>query len=165
MTRIFAVDPGGAHKKFTKSDRGTGWCLMEIIDELAPPVLVGHGQVVGGPDEFITEYSSESRMRNAMMQADVVVTEDFVLLNARANTDPLEIIGMVRMFALEHGKMFVKQMPGKRKATDHDDLKRIGMWPGGAGHADTAQAIRHALAYLLNRLHRGTMVLVQPDDD
>lgn len=165
MTLIFAVDPGGAHKKFTKSDRGTGWCLMEVTGQTSPPALVDHGQVVGGPDEFISEYSRGITMRAAMMQADVVVTEDFVLLNARANTDPLEIIGMVRMFALEHGKTFVKQMPGKRKATDHDDLKRIGMWPGGAGHADTAQAIRHALAYLLNSLHRGTMIMVQPDDD
>ena len=163
--KLMAIDPGAQHDKHVTSERGTGWALFETRNPYDKPLLKEYGQIVGGPDEFMAAMVDDVAFRRSLNQADVILVEGFKLMNMRAKTDPLLIIGMVRMYALMAGKApAVVQPPRGRTLVDHDDLKRINMWPGGKGHADTAQAIRHGLSYLLNNGHVGTQVLIQPDE-
>jgi len=163
---LMAIDPGAEHDKHVTSERGTGWALFQVhLGTTNPPTLEAYGQIVGGPDEFMEAMVDDVAFRRSLNQADTVLVEGFKLMNMRAKTDPLLIIGMVRMYALMAGKKpAIVQPPRGRTLVDHDDLKRINMWPGGKGHADTAQAIRHGLSYLLNNGHVGTQMLVQPDE-
>lgn len=169
MTLIFGIDPGADHKKHSVSERGTGWALIEVSDNVAaPPRLVSSGHVLGGPDAALAEltdrktgYSPHS-MRGAFLQANIAVVENFKLFDKNADPAPLEIIGAMKLYCILEGKQIVVQMPGERGGVTHDDLKRIGMWPGGRGHADTAQAIRHILSWLMKKRHKPTMMLVSP---
>jgi len=98
-------------------------------------------------------------------EATEFVVENFKLLNPRAKIDPLEIVGMMKMWCAINKRHMTLQMPGQRTSVSHEDLKRIGMWPGGSGHADTAQAIRHVLAALMAKGHIPTMRLLCPPEE
>lgn len=163
MTLTFGIDPGATHKKHSDSQRGTGWCLMAHYDDLTPN-LVEWGHVVGGPAEWLHAVFYDAHLSEALWKADRFVCENFVMFNDRAKPDPLQIIGQMEMYAMLKEKQIIKRMPGQRLAVSHDDLKRIGMWPGAKGHADTAQAIRHVLAQLMQEGNVPTMAMVSPDD-
>ena len=166
---IFGVDGGAdlAAKAVVKSVRGTGWCLVRYTETTVE--LAAYGQVVGGPDAWLeaitglaTEHGEHDPAWSALREATGLVVENFVLLNARAKIDPLEIVGMMRMWGAVHRRPVAVRMPKQREAVSHDDLHRVGMWPGGAGHADTAQAIRHVLSWLMSQGHLPTIMLLAP---
>lgn len=163
--RIFGIDPGAEHAKHVTSERGSGWCVIDAEPGgTDAPVVIESGKINGGPDELIEAFDKgHPALKYIVRSADVLLVENFRLLNVRANTDPLIIIGQMQMLAYMHDLRFVKREPRQRNTVSHDDLKRIGMWPGGAGHADEAQAIRHVLAYLMDLGHMGTMQLISPD--
>lgn len=160
---LFSVDGGGDQQKGSMSVRGTGWAAFRIEDE-SLPVLEQTGLIQGGPDNFLHDVMSlGSDAGMWLREAGQVVVENFVLINSRAKIDPLEIVGMMRMWcAIKHVPCAV-QMPGARKMVSHSDLRRIGMWPGGAGHADEAQAVRHGLTWAMLNGHRPTIELLHPD--
>lgn len=170
MTYIFGIDPGADHKKHSVSERGTGWALIEVHDNVnTPPTLAASGHVLGGPDSLLAELvkpgnvlQQQWAMRSCFLLASIVVVENFKLFDKNADPAPLEIIGMMKLYCALESKEIVVQMPGERGGVTHDDLKRIGMWPGGRGHADTAQAIRHILSWLMKKRHKPTMMLVSP---
>lgn len=165
---VFGCDPGARHEKHVDSKRGTGWCLVFVPDDVsAEPVLLEHGQVVGGPDEWLDAINLPSFGKpayHALMQATEYVVEGFTKRIAAAKIDPLEIVGMMRMSAAIRGIRCDVSRPVERIIVTHEDLKRIGWWPGGAGHADTAQSIRHVLATLIQEGHPGTSRLISPPD-
>lgn len=168
--RIFGIDPGAEHAKHVTSERGSGWCLIDADftpqkGAATPPVVIASGKINGGPDELIKALEEDHEALKHALSADTLLVENFKLLTMRASTDPLIIIGQMQMFASINGMKFVKRMPRQRETVSHDDLKRIGMWPGGAGHADEAQAIRHVLAYLMDLGHMGAMMLIDPDPE
>lgn len=157
---ILAVDPGGRHKKHTpKSPRGTGWILIEANDEVVKKWA--GGLIVGSPEKTIESMVS-GELREALNMSTQLVVENFVKLNPRADPSPLETVGAMRMEALLSGKPLSVRMPGQRNLVSHDDLKRIGWWPGGAGHADEASATCHGLSWLLDHGHLPTAMLVNP---
>lgn len=162
---IFGVDGGADHKKHTKSDKGSGWCLMEAaaVNPYEPPKLLSYGQTIGGPDAFLKAMEKDSELAKAMERADQLIVEDFVQLNARADPGPLEVVGMIKMYGLLMKRPVATRMPSQRTLVSHEDLKANEMWPGGAGHADTAQAIRHVLSWLIANDHPGTIALFAPD--
>lgn len=162
---VIAIDPGSRQKKGTLEKRGTGWAALEIHDD-KPPALRETLLAPGGTDALlhdITEANTWPRM--LWLQADVVVVENFLHLNPQANIEPLEMVGVVRGIGAAQGKRVVVQNPADRTIVSHDDLKRIGMWPGGSGHADEAQAVRHALAWALKNGNRPTIEALAPDDE
>ena len=168
MRLIFGTDGGARHEKHVTSGRGTGWCeVMVENDPTAPPRLMDGGQVVGGPDQWLDAITLVPKTGSqpaalAAHRATEFVTENFTLINARAKIDPLEIVGMMKMLARTTGRPHYTQEPSQRNLVSHDDLKRIGWWPGGAGHADQAQAIRHVLSRLLREGHLGTATMLKP---
>ena len=159
---IFGVDGGGEQKKNSlKSDRGTGWCLIQVdaVDDMVLPELMEHGQIAGGPDNFL-QWVHEAL---EWTRAEVMVVENFRPMSARVDAGPLEIVGMVKAIGLLTNKKVVVREPSQRTLVSHDDLKANAMWPGGAGHADTAQAIRHVISWLISTGHTGTINLFAPD--
>ena len=164
-TWVVSVDGGGDQAKGTKEVRGTGWALLRVHED-RPPELLATGLIRGGPTPFLAAAADPgSALREALAICDQLVVENFKLLNPRAKIDPLEIVGMVRMYGMMTGIPVAVQMPGQRNIVSHDDLKRIGMWPGGAGHADEAQAVRHALAWASLQGNAPTIGLLSPDPD
>lgn len=176
---VLCIDGGGDHaaNKVTESMRGTGWCLLKVHAQYAP-VLVAHGQVRGGPAAWLEAIITAKKvainldeewnnLRRALQVATHMVVEDFKLIRPvppGVNIDPLEIVGMMEMWCALRGTPLTRQMPSERLAVTHDDLKLIDMWPGGTGHADTAQAIRHGLVALMKQRHQPTMRLISPPD-
>lgn len=163
---ILAIDPGAKQKKGTLDVRGTGVAALEICDDV-PPVLRGTLLAPGGTQALIDWLTGPLwvPMRSWWQQADVVVVENFLHLNPQANIEPLEMVGVIRGIGAAQGKRVIVQNPDERTIVSHDDLKRIGMWPGGAGHADEAQAVRHGLAWALKSGNRPTIELLAPDDE
>lgn len=164
---LFCVDGGADHAKnnVVQSKRGTGWCLLTCTDTTEPELLA-FGHVLGGPNAWldaITTRNSIDPAYTALRRATVLVVEDFKLINARAKIDPLEIVGMMKMWGACNRVNVVLRTPKSRLGVSHEDLKRIGMWPGGGGHADTAQAIRHGLSALMAKGHEPTMRLISPE--
>lgn len=157
---IFGVDPGGEHQAHTvDSQRGTGWCLFEVRDD-APAILESHGHVLGGPNTWVRAMTdSDHPAHRALRLSTRAVVEGFRLFNIKASADPLETIGMMKLWSVINGKELKVSRPGQRTGVSHDDLKRMGMWPGGRGHADTAQAIRHVLSAIMAEGHQPTIEL------
>lgn len=160
---ILAIDPGARQKAGTLDVRGTGVAMLEFSDQ--SPVLRGTLLAPGGAQTLIDWLTGPLwvPMRSWWQQADHVVVENFLHLNAQANIEPLEMVGVVRGVAAAQGKPVTVQNPGERDIVSHDDLKRIGMWPGGKGHADEAQAVRHGLTWALKNGNRPTIELLAPD--
>jgi hypothetical protein len=163
---ILAIDPGAKQKAGTLDKRGTGVAVLEVHDD-KPPVLRGTLLAPGGTQTLIDWLTGPLYvpMRSWWDIADEVVVENFLHLNAQANIEPLEMVGVIRGLGAAQGKPVVVQNPADRTIVSHDDLKRVGMWPGSAGHADEAQAVRHALARALRSGNRPTVELLAPDDE
>lgn len=162
MTTILAIDPGSKQKKGTLDVRGTGWAVMEIWPDV-PPELLATGLHPGGTQSLLDGIQGDGELADYMHRARLVVVENFRLLEARASIEPLEMVGVIRGFCAAQGKTVVVQEPADRTIVSHDDLKRIGMWPGGKGHADEAQAVRHGLAWASKSGNRPTVELLVPD--
>lgn len=162
MTTVVIIDPGAKQKAGTLDVRGTGWALIGIGTE--PPQLLGTHLSGGGTDRLILDVMLDSVCKMMWDLADIVIVENFRLLEARANIEPLEMVGVIRGIGAAQGKRVIVQEPADRTIVSHDDLKRIGMWPGGAGHADEAQAVRHGLAWALKEGNRPTVELLAPDE-
>lgn len=164
---ILAIDPGAKQKPGTLDVRGTGVAALEFHND-KPPVLRGTLLMPGGTAmliDWLTGGGQMTPVRSWWQEADHVVVENFVHLNAAANIEPLEMVGVIRGIAAAQGKPVTVQNPGERDIVSHDDLKRIGMWPGGKGHADEAQAVRHGLTWALKAGNRPTIELLAPDDE
>lgn len=164
MIELVAIDGGGDQQRGAQEVRGTGWAALSLPDD-GPPVLRATGLIPGGPTPFLHELGRSSELRQYVAVADQLVVENFKLLNSRAKIDPLEIVGMVRMWGMIYHVPVAVQMPAQRTIVSHDDLKRIGMWPGGKGHADEAQAVRHGLAWASLQGHAPTIGLLSPDPE
>lgn len=162
MTLVLAIDGGADQHRGTQAVRGTGWAALTVPDD-GRPTLEETGLIPGGPTPFLTEMGRSSNIRTWASVADQLVVENFLPLNAKAKIDPLEIVGMVRMWGMVFNTPVAVQNPSQRMIVSHDDLKRIGMWPGGAGHADEAQAVRHALAWASISGHMPTIAMLSPD--
>lgn len=163
MTVVVAIDPGAKQKSTTLDVRGTGWARVVVHDD-RPPELKDTYLAPGGTRALVDHITGLwTPFRELWQTADVIVVENFILLEARANIEPLEMVGVVRGIGAAQGKSVVVQNPDERTIVSHDDLKRIGMWPGGKGHADEAQAVRHALAWALRSGNRPTVELLAPD--
>lgn len=163
MTIILAIDPGARQKKGTLDVRGTGWARLVVHDD-RPPELKDTYLAPGGTQALLDHIAGPwTPFRELWQTADIVIVENFILLEARANIEPLEMVGVVRGIGAAQGKTVVVQNPGDRTIVSHDDLKRVGMWPGGKGHADEAQAVRHGLAWALKNGNRPTIELLAPD--
>jgi len=161
--KVLAVDGGGDQQKTTREIRGSGWSLIQFGDH--PPLVLDGGLVPGGPDPFLAEITRDgSRLGEALRnEADQLVVENFVPLIPRVNAGPLEIVGMMKTLGWAYDLPVAVQMPGQRTIVSHDDLKKHGYWPGGKGHADQAQAVRHALAWAILQGNRPTVELFAPD--
>lgn len=162
---VFAVDPGSKQQKGTLDVRGTGWAALGV-HAVRPPELLATGLLPGGTDALLAALQDTERAAGAWFhQAEQVVVENFILREARASIEPLEMAGLVRGLCAALGKPCVKQNPDQRTIVSHDDLKRVGMWPGGAGHADEAQAVRHGLTWAMIDGNLPTISLLSPDPD
>lgn len=164
MTTIVIIDPGAKQKSGTLDVRGTGWARIAVHEDRPPELkdtYLGRGGTAALLDHITGPWTP---FRELWQTADVVIVENFRLLEARANIEPLEMVGVVRGIGAAQGKRVVVQEPADRTIVSHDDLKRVGMWPGGAGHADEAQAVRHGLAWALKSGNRPTVELLAPDE-
>lgn len=165
---VFSLDPGAEHGAHTKSRRGSGWCRISWHPDSV--VLEEHGHIIGGPGMLlealtgkVNDVGQHDPAWYALRAADRLVVEGFDAWNTAAKIDPLESVGMMRMYGALNGLATFVQRAGERTSVSHEDLHRIGMWPGATGHADTAQSIRHALVHLMKFGHRPTIDLVVPD--
>lgn len=165
MITVLAIDPGARQQASTLEKRGTGVALLQFSDN-EPPTLVWTYLISGGTDSLLGTLTGTmywGPIQEWFKLADIVIVENFRLREARANIEPLEMVGVVRGIGAAQGKRVIVQEPADRTIVSHDDLKRVGMWPGGAGHADEAQAVRHGLAWALKTGNRPTVELLAPD--
>lgn len=165
---IMGIDPGADADRTTKErTRGTGWSVVHVPEQGFPRRVAG-GVILGGPDDFLRAVrgaGDDPAFGGHLMGATELVVENFTKQVSAAKIHPLEIIGMVRMFCAMRVLPLTINMPGARKLVSHDDLKEKGWWPGGAGHADEAQALRHVLSKLLREPHVPTAMLFHPPDE
>lgn len=125
MNYVIAIDPGGT----------SGFALWTKDD----PIVV---------NQFSFTTAGLYRFLQATMP-DVIVCESFVYITKQSHADliPVEMIGVIKMYAEVSQCRLVFQRPhiGKAFWTD-DKIKAIGLWAKGKPHG--CDALRHLLTYL-----------------
>lgn len=91
---------------------------------------------------------------------DIIVCESFLYQSGRNKVvlDPVEVIGVVKLYCLQEACKLVMQTPamGKKFWTD-DKIKKLRLWKEGQKHA--MDAMRHLLHYRAFQLGHNDLFL------
>lgn len=83
-----------------------------------------------------------------LVKPQIIVCESFLYQSGRNKVvlDPVEVIGVVKLWVTKHDCKLIMQTPamGKKFWTD-DKIKKLGLWEEGQKHA--MDAMRHLLHY------------------
>ena len=152
MTTILSLDPSAER---TISD--TGYCYGEF-DDNKPFRLLDSGVVRGGFNGFVSRLNETQdgldTLYNRILSADIVVCEQFISWEPRADSTPRLIEGVVRYLRPD---AVLQPSSGYKTAVSDDVLKQLGLWTTEGHHADSRSATRHLIMYLKNNLHRPTL--------
>jgi hypothetical protein len=126
---IIAVDPG----------RTCGWAMAHLSDGFKPDAIAA-GQA--HCDDFC------SWANDNVGPSCLLVVEKFVITARTAQlspqSEPMEVIGVLRFLARRAGAQFEMQTPSAAKKFASDaQLRKVGLWRPGQDHA--RDAIRHLL--------------------
>lgn len=141
---ILSLDPGGT----------TGVALIESQEDTEPQLLWAT-QVNGGLAGFMDFYLNEIKQ----FPLDLIVCESFTLREGiyGADLSPVYIIGALEAFNRASKVEIKYQAPSQKSLCDDARLKKMGLHQRGKQHAN--DAIRHAIIYLRNSLHKPTLKL------
>lgn len=148
MTTILSLDPGAE-----RAISDTGYCYGEFEDN-KPFRVLDSGVVHGGFNGFISGLNGIDTLSNLIFIADIVVCEQFISWEPRADSTPRLIEGVVRYLRPD---VVLQPSSGYKTAVSDDVLKRLGLWTTEGHHADSRSATRHLIMYLKNNLHRPTL--------
>lgn len=152
LTRVLAFDPG----------ESTGWALFSYADR-APAELIDQGVIPNGVDGFIKLDPI------ALVLADAVVYEDFVIDGTITGSWSSEVIGALKymMYREAEGTKLVKQTRMDKGALFGHKAKTIPKrqterfnWlrdRGFSGVSHELDAITHALFYIKKQEHVPTI--------
>lgn len=140
MFYILAYDPG----------KTTGWA--QFTDE---PFTFKSGEV---SFQEIGEQLDRLGGADLPIGKTAVVVENFTVTRATSMNHQapwsLEVIGLLRYFALRNDLPFILQRPSNVKGLITDEvLRKAGVWDKGHPHA--RDALRHGLYYLMTELGKG----------
>lgn len=152
MTTILSLDPGAER---TVSD--TGYCYGEFEDN-KPFRLLDSGVVHGGFNGFVRSAKSFGKLEPYIFTADIVVCEQFISWEPRADSTPRLIEGVVRYLRPD---AVLQPASGKNTLVPNKFLRAQGYWgtkgTGAGHHRDRVEAIRHAYFYLARNSHIPTL--------
>ena len=148
MTTILSLDPSAE-----RAISDTGYCYGEF-DDNKPFRLLDSGVVHGGFNGFVRSAKSFGELDPYIFNADIVVCEQFISWEPRADSTPRLIEGVVRYLRPD---AVLQPSSGYKMAVSDDVLKRLGLWTTEGHHADSRSATRHLIMYLKNNLHRPTL--------
>ena len=152
MTTILSLDPSAE-----RAISDTGYCYGEFEDN-KPFRVLDSGVVHGGFNGFVSRLNETQdgldTLYNRILSADIVVCEQFISWEPRADSTPRLIEGIVRYLRPD---TVLQPSSGYKTAVSDDVLKRLGLWTTEGHHADSRSATRHLIMYLKNNLHRPTL--------
>lgn len=146
---IIGLDPGGT----------TGLAILSIDpnDSKALPELIYLDQIPGGRDGFYDYFSDFYIGSNA-----VVASEIWVERNRKGvNREPQYIEGVIH--ALWNRHMVTWQEPDQKARVSDEYLQENNLWTPGMPHQ--MDGLRHAIIYLLDQEHAGTVSSVGGQGD
>lgn len=145
MPDFLSVDPG----------RRTGVSLVHY-SQTTPATLLASWDVPGGVEGFFDWYRE-----NEPAGLTHIVFEGFDLREGKYGVDltPVEVIGAVKILALELEIPLHEQPPaGRIKAVSDDVLRKFDMYESGKAHRNQKESNRHALWWLKKEKHRPTLL-------
>lgn len=146
---IMGMDPGGT--------TGVAMLRISLEDEKAKPELIYLHQIADGRYGF-KEFFGGSAIGSNL----TVVSEKWRERNVKgANREPQYIEGGIHMLWGEENVEW--QYPDVKDVITDEYLKSQNLWTEGMPHQ--MDALRHALAYLRNSGHDGTLDTMNPDGD
>lgn len=149
MTLILSLDPA-----CERNVSDTGWCLAEVEPD-SPAQRINGGVIHGGFDGFVRELYDCKEFPDALQaQADVVICEQFVSWEPKADSTPRLIEGIVRYLRPD---AVLQPSSGYKTAVPDEVLKRLGFWTTNGHHADERSAARHLIMYLKHDKHLPTL--------
>lgn len=147
ILNLLCIDPGAT----------TGIAEL-VVPTIGPAILRNSCEIPGTPaalaQQFLDWHRSCGLTDLRYTQLIVIETWEYrhnQPTDARMACEP---IGMVKMLAFIHRvPITAEQKPGFRSSIPDtkSELKPLGYWIGGEGHA--RQALRHGLAYLIRTAH------------
>lgn len=134
--RVLAIDPGVR----------TGAALIEVIDNEAP-TLVGFWEIYNGLDGFQEWWAIRP-------EYDILVAEDFDHREGVRGVDhtPERILGWLSTWT-----PILQKPAGRKRMVSDDALKRLGLYLPGERQRNAREAVRHAVIWLKNSGHKGTI--------
>lgn len=138
---VLGLDPGGT--------TGVACLRIDTRDEKAKPELIYLHQIADGRYGFKTFFNGSTIAENV-----TVVSEKWKERNIKgADREPQYIEGGIHM--LWGDENVVWQYPDQKELIPDDFLKKNNLWTEGKRHQ--MDALKHALAYLRNEGHSGTL--------
>lgn len=141
MKTVLAFDPAA---EVNISD--TGFALLEYSKDTTPSVLQS-GVIHGGFEGFV------EWVRRDKLEADTIVSEQFIQNRKAADVSPLLIEGVIR-FVYPN---VVLQPSSSLSMVSEEHLKSFGFWSKVGHHKDANSALRHALFWLRSERHKPTL--------
>jgi hypothetical protein len=146
---VMGMDPGGT--------TGVAMLRIDLEDEKAKPVLIYLHQIADGRYGFKEFFGGSAIGPNL-----TVVSEKWRERNVKgADREPQYIEGGIHMLWGDENVEW--QYPDVKDVITDDYLKSQNLWTPGMPHQ--MDALRHALAYLRNSGHSGTLDTMNPDGD
>jgi hypothetical protein len=147
---MLSLDPGGT----------TGAALVQYFEN-EEPELKWARQIPNGLQGFLDFHWDEL----LSYDIDEIVCENFTLREGvyGADLSPVYVIGALEALYERGRTPITYQPPSSKPLCDDDRLKRIGMHSKGRPHAN--DAVRHAIIYLRNKLHKPTLRLGWSSDE
>jgi len=105
-----------------------------------------------GNDVFVDQYAGSHKTFYAMLKSlepSTLIVERFNYQRRdKVELYPVEVIGILRLYAEQYDAMMIEQTPAQAKNFMTDDkLKKMGLWRAGMPHGH--DAARHLMYYLI----------------